>query len=305
LDWDGSERILLADELDIVEAAQRALQKAKEEPETALTTLADSILDETFGITWAHVLRLSSSAAMGETLKKIASQNVYSPVTGVRSSAQKAAERVKRDPDLLPLFIQWVESSLRERPQDPRLYMKRDQLLLITATAAEQSPSTFANHADPDLLEPLLLEAVELHNSYVGRKAAISLLGFLRRVTPSVARALQAAMRDVPAVQRGALDAALRFRKLDGDILEKLFLGLYHESAAAAYATAQLLAALGQSDQTRPPQRRQILTALAEAIRDPRSRRPLHLWHVDARVPALPRLDQALYRSMMQVAGMS
>ena len=34
------------------------------------------------------------------------------------------------------------------------------------------------------------------------------------------------------------------------------------------YATARLLAALGRSDRTHPEQRRQILRALADAVRD-------------------------------------
>lgn len=265
-DW--TERILLGDELAVMEAARRALEAPCTGPGKSLGDLADEILDDLSGGTWGTVLSLRNTQALWETLEKIANGNLFTS-WGYRPAVYQAAEHAKGKPDLLALLLQWLTEALTKQPQDPRLYRKRNHLLLIIAAAAEQSPSMFANHADPDLLEPLLLEAVELHNSFVGRKAAISLLGFLRRVTPSVAEALQTAMRDVPAVQRGALDAALRFRKLDGDILEKLFLGLYHESAAAAYATAQLLAALGQSDQTRPTQRRQILNALAEAIRSP------------------------------------
>lgn len=131
----------------------------------------------------------------------------------------------------------------------------------------------------------------------------MTLLGFLRRVTAEGVQALHAALKDVIYVQQSALDAVLRFRRLDGEILPLLFEGLYHPSAMTGYATAQLLAALGRSDRTYPEQRRQILRALADAVRDPRSERVVHFGYVNARVPALPRLNHSYYRAMMQVAA--
>lgn len=60
----------------------------------------------------------------------------------------------------------------------------------------------------------------------------------------------------------------------------------------------------GRSDRTRPELRRQILLSLAKAAREPRSRRAVYLWYVDAGVPDVPRLDQAFYRAMLKVGGL-
>jgi hypothetical protein len=72
----------------------------------------------------------------------------------------------------------------------------------------------------------------------------------------------------------------------------------------AAYATAQMLTAIGRSERTLPEQRREILPALAGAIGHPGSRRIVHFWYVDASVPGQPRRADTFYACMLKVAGM-
>ncbi len=77
---------------------------------------------------------------------------------------------------------------------------------------------------------------------------------------------------------------------------------LQDESAATAYAAAQVLAALGRSAET-PQRRAKITAALAAALRDPRSRRGVYVLGAKQAIQYLGRLDEALYRGLVQVTG--
>jgi hypothetical protein len=295
-------RISTAGPLELVQAARQALEQREGLPDGQVVALADDLLQQLFSTSFADILRLDPEAIKRE-MKAVAALSLYSPTPDMQRAIREAATQLKEDQDLFRFALRWLAKLLQDSVQDPRFDPKRYHLLLLMAAAAELSPATFSNLADPEELEPLLILAAKCHNSYPGRAAAVTLLGFLRRVTPEGVQALHAAMKDVIYVQQSALDAVLRFRRLDGEILPLLFEGLYHPSAMTGYATAQLLAALGRSDRTYPEQRLQILRALADAVRDPRSERVVHFGYVNARVPSLPRLNHSYYRAMMQVAG--
>jgi len=295
-------RISTAGPLELVQAARQALEQREGPPDGQVVALADDLLQQLFSTSFADILRLEPEA-MKREMKAVATLLLYSPTSDVHRAIREAAAQLKEDQDLFRFVLLWLTKLLQDSVQDSRFDSKRCYLLLTMAAAAELSPATFSNLADPEELEPLLILTAKYQSSYSGRAAALTLLGFLRRVTAEGVQALHAAMKDVTYVQQSALDAVLRFRRLDGEILPLLFEGLYHPSAMAGYATAQLLAALGRSDRTYPEQRRQILRALADAVRDPRSERVVHFGYVNARVPALPRLNHSYYRAMMQVAA--
>jgi hypothetical protein len=300
----SSHRIYKTGPLELVQAARQALERREELSDHDLVALADKLQRDLFSTSFADILRLDPEQMKTE-MKSIASKLLYAPAgLEFERALRAAAIALKENHDLFRFALLWLQKMLQNSAQDPRLEPTRYYLLLILSAASELSPATFSNLADPEELEPLLIQASKYHDSYPGRAAAVTLLGYLRQVTPEGFQALHSALKDVGKVQQSALEAVLRFRRLDGDILPLLFEGLYHPSAMMGYATAQLLASLGRSDHTLPEQRRQILEALAAAVRDPRSERVVYFGYVNARVPALPLLNHAYYDAMMRVAGL-
>ncbi len=63
-----------------------------------------------------------------------------------------------------------------------------------------------------------------------------------------------------------------------------------------------MLAALGRSPET-PHRRAEIVAALATALRDPRSRRGVYALDAEQKIQYLGRLDEALYRGLVQITG--
>lgn len=172
------------------------------------------------------------------------------------------------------------------------------------AIMAKVSPMTFTAQANPDELEPLLVDIVERNLSWSSRQAAMFLLGHLRRVSKSVTRALKLAMQDVYVVQEAALTAVNQFRQLDGDILSELFDGLKSESATYAQATIQLLMALSQAEATSAADRRRILATLAAMAGKAEARRPVYalIGKSKLRIEFVERLDQAAYRAIFFIS---
>ncbi|MDW8319537.1 MAG: hypothetical protein RMN53_17060, partial [Anaerolineae bacterium] len=186
--------------------------------------------------------------------------------------------------------------------------------LAVTAAVAEALPAHFQRRADPERLERWLVQAARDAGSFNIRRFALTALSHLRRVTPAVAEALLAALRDAGEVQQDALAAAERFRLAAGDVVPALAATLHDESAATAYAAAQVLAALGRGEGA-AGRRPAIVEALAAALRDPGSRRGVYvlggaqnityLGRLDEKqnITYLGRLDEALYRALVQVTG--
>jgi len=175
---------------------------------------------------------------------------------------------------------------------------------IVTACAgvvAERLPGQFAQQAGDRQLERDLLAAMNDPNSFSVRRFAFSALSRLPRVSEGVLRALPLAMRDVEKVQQDALHAVVHFRRVEGDLTAALIETLFHPSAAVAYAGAQLLEALGRSEKTTAAERRAMLLALAQAVRDPRSRREVCIQDGE-NIRHLGQLDHLLHRALLRIA---
>ncbi|MDQ7029788.1 MAG: hypothetical protein Q9O62_08440 [Ardenticatenia bacterium] len=198
-----------------------------------------------------------------------------------------------------PRLLERLEIALVDGEGD---WPPRRIALAVVAAVAEALPARFRRRADPARWEGLLTRATREAESFSTRRFALTALSHLRRATPAVAEALRAALRDVGRVQEDALAAAERFRLAEGDLVAALAEGLYDESAAAAYATARLLAGLGRARESTAEQRQAILRALAAALRDPRARR--HVYVLErGEIKHLGWLDEALYQALVQVVG--
>jgi hypothetical protein len=180
-------------------------------------------------------------------------------------------------------------------------WAERRMALAFTAAAAEAASGAFAKRTDPDRLETLLIRAVDDANSFNVRRFSLTALGHLRRVSPGVVTALRRALRDVSRVQQDALAAVTHFRRIEGDLTPALAAGLADESAAAAFAVARGLEALARTESTTPAQRQAILTALADAIRNPTTQREVYVLEGNT-IKHLGRLDQLLHQMLVRLA---
>jgi hypothetical protein len=316
----GIDRQMLRDEpvlqggaREVVRAAQAALGQKADERDAI--DVAEAALLRDHATTLAALLELPPEQ-LRKQLAEAAANNLFITVEARKylAEARQAAAPVKNNKALFQLLLRWLRRSLHGATSEPPLYRKGPSLLLAVAGAAAAEPVTLLNLVteDPQLagLETLLVDAATRFRSRAGRCAALTLLGYLRRATRDVLSAMQSAMTDSQDVRDGALLAITHFRQFDGADLDALTgrsettTGLYHDSAMAAFATAQLLVALARGERTTAAQRAQILAALADAIRHPRSRRVVHFGYTDAQVPDMPRLDQAFYRALVSVAGL-
>jgi hypothetical protein len=295
-------RLLPATHQHFIDVIQTVVTAPAAEGNPDLVRRARELLWERHGTSYADILN-SEPAAVARRLKDVAASLYYSTKLG---KIRAAAEAIRDNPEWLKLLLRWLVTALQEGVRDPDdpFTPERSTLLELAAAAAQFSPATFASLADPDEFEPFLYLTIRHHNVFTGRAAAVRLLGYLRRISPRVVEALHHALRDVTQVQEAVMDAAPLFRRLDQTLLRRLFEGLDDPSAMAAYATAQMLTAIGRSERTSPEQRRQILHALATAIGHPGSRRTVHFWYVDSSVPGQPRLADTFYDCMLKVAGM-
>ncbi len=175
--------------------------------------------------------------------------------------------------------------------------------LASLARCAEAMPQQF-NRSAADLTQ-LLLQASRDAGSFNSRRFAITCLSYLRVITPEVLAALLRLTGDTEEVQQDALAAAARFNRLDPSLGEalpaELTAALTGPSVLRARTAVRLLQALGTSHaaQATPGLRRQIVLALAAALQDPGSRRPV--WVSTEKTDGT--LDQDLYQALLRVAG--
>ncbi len=224
-----------------------------------------------------------------------------------------AAECVEAEPALFDRLTDWLDQRLRQNVQEdiPDSLLLSD-LLCVVAAAAERLPNTFYNKVRPmEVLQKKLREAAEWHNSYPGRQAALVLLSYLRTINPRVLAALRAGIRDVIHVQTVALGSVDRYRDVGEDFLRTLFRDLYDPSAAVAFATGQMLAAVARNIHLAPELRQLVVEALATAVDDPRSCRGVYRmieeWRQDQgnvyRIRYQGQLDALLYESLVKLSG--
>ena len=199
---------------------------------------------------------------------------------------------------LWPLLVEALRSALAAGS-----WQRHRIALAGLARAAEAMPQQF-NRSAADLA-PLLLQASRNVNSFSSRSFAITSLSYLRVITSEVLTALLRLTGDTEIVQKDALAAAARFNRLDPSLGEalpaELTAALTGPSALRARTAVRLLQALGTSHaaQATPGLRRQIVLALAAALQDPGSRRPVWV-SVDETDGTL---DQDLYQALLRVAG--
>lgn len=134
--------------------------------------------------------------------------------------------------------------------------------------------------------------------------AVMKLLSFLRKTTRRTGEALRAAVRDVQYVRQEALQATYRFRSIDSAILPHIFQGLTDSDCMVAYATVQLLKALGRNDKAEEKDRQKILEALAIAAQDSSAQRLVEPAYTPSKIPAMPLLRDKTHDAMMEIMGL-
>jgi hypothetical protein len=174
----------------------------------------------------------------------------------------------------------------------------RRMTLALVAACAETMPTTL-RQAGEGKLELLLVRGTVDAESHNSRRFALTALSYLRTVTAAVVPALLAGCQDTETVQQAAIDAAGRFQRIEGDLLPALLPALTGESTSTAYAVAHLLGALGTSAAgTSAGLHERIITALVDALKDPRSKRAVTIAGQDKGT-----LENVLYDVLLQVAG--
>jgi hypothetical protein len=272
---------------------------------------AYAYIQEKLSCSFCDVLSVEGSEGIQAAMREIAFQQMYVQNENLWERMAEAAEPFKAEPALLRPLVACLSGALSKSVLDEGFYWIRERLLTLTAAVAREVPLTFADliesehEIDRNLLETLLIGAARHHNSYTGRASAIRLLGCMRRVSLPVIEVLQSCMQDVEFVKDAVLDSLPDFRRLESiSLIRHLLRGLHDESALACYATAQLLSKIALFEDTTPSARQEILDGLAEAIRDPKSRRYVYFYYVDGVVPNMPRLDQVFVEAMMLVTAL-
>lgn len=209
-----------------------------------------------------------------------------------------AAALVEAQPELLEGLVLLLMQTASEAS-----WPARRIALGVGAAAAARMPATFARATDPERFESSMVTACEDAWSYSVRRFALSILSHLRWVTPQVVRALRAGLVDVGRVSQDVIQSTARFRRVRGSLVQELEAGLADESAMIAYGTAELLAALGRSQDVDSASRQAIAESLQRAIADPRSRRRIYVLDEDAGIKDRGYLDEACFRALVQVTG--
>ncbi|MDW8147275.1 MAG: hypothetical protein RMJ48_13430 [Roseiflexaceae bacterium] len=205
--------------------------------------------------------------------------------------------------DLLPELL-----TLLHAPLTDETWPAQRIALAALAQCAAAMPERFNDLAATSDLVTLLLAITAHPHSFSARRFAIIALAALREINADVLAALFRLAGDTATVQDDVIAAAQRLNRLHpalGERLpEELVQALTGESAIRAYVAAQVLEALGASAATMitPGLRRQIVTVLADALRDPRSRRSVWRWDGDD-IKEDGTLDQHFYRALLRVAG--
>jgi hypothetical protein len=206
---------------------------------------------------------------------------------------------IESQPALIEDVLQELEIALEEED-----WPARRIALAAVAAVAEAMPARFVQARSPEELEALLVLGTTDADSFNSRRFALTALSHLRVVTPRIVPALLAAVQDMYRVQKDAISAAARFRRVEADALPALVQELYNPSAAAAHTVALVLAELGAGRQAIDEQelRRSIAQALADGLADPDNHREVWLdTGSDIRLEGW--LDETLFSALNRVVG--
>jgi hypothetical protein len=306
----GKDLFLLDLPAALVEAADLAWRTHRDSPKGRVAAAAKQIFEDKK----KPVSRLldEEPEELRQVLKRVG--DLVWPNEPYRDRIRTAAHRVEQSPHLLAILMGWLADELRHDVQDQGywfLFPKSD-LLAVLAVAAEKLPISFLEEARslPDL-GPLLREAARFQNTYTGRQAALILLSYLRRFDAEAKEAVRSGLADVGRVQMTAIEAIGRYREVDRAFLDELVDDLVAApSAAAAYATGQVLAALARNLNRPPEERDAILVALARAVDHPRCRREVYLLESEdpsgnrvETIRHVGRLDQTFHELLLDLNG--
>ena len=295
----------------IIDSAVTALEQKRNDPKTNLLAAAEVAL-------YRHTLSAAKALAeapskIKDTLAQIALSNTSWLGTGgsiFKDASEKYAVLVEDKPEVFNLLLAWLKETLTAEAFNDSYFNKCTLLLADVVVYAERSPSTFAKIADDLELAPLIADAAVRHDKTAGRVAAIRLIGYLNKVSISTVDALQQALLDNQDVRQAAIETFTRLQRVEGEIVDELFNRLYDSSSIVAYTSAQTLSLMGRSEKTKPAHRQRILTALADAVRSPESRRGIYAivgtggdQSSYLRLSFQGQLDQMIFRSLLEVAG--
>lgn len=224
---------------------------------------------------------------------------------------RQAASKFDRNKPAFSTLLEWLAALLQEDPNDPPdtspyLYM-RSNLLSLSAIVARRLPEQFQKAAARlDGLPALLLEVVRHHHTFTGREAAISLLGYLRKVDCLTIEALRRSLIDVAPVQNAALAAAAELREFQNEVLPELEANCQHVSANVRYVTAQLMLALSRNVYLDPSLSGVLGGMLAKSVSEQRHDDEVYLleetdWNF--RIRNVGRLEAALHKALIQISG--
>ncbi|HYU31647.1 MAG TPA: CHAT domain-containing protein [Thermoanaerobaculia bacterium] len=299
---DGAEALV-----DVAESVWNSGSAGESPPRDELLALAERELA-------ARTRRLSETlrqdpAEAAQTLRAIGDIQFASGNYSARITA--AAQRVERNPQVLEFLIDWLALRLQTKLLDPGGFrLLTGEMLALVAASAERLPNTYyAKASGSTLLARKLREAAELHNTFTGRQAALTLLSFLRRLTAHATAALRSGLRDVIDVQATALGTIDRYREIDPDLLPELFRDLHDPSAATGFATGQMLAAIARNAHLDPGLRRLVAEGIAAAIEDPRLQCEVYIilkkQYQEHHIEHQGRLDRILYKVFMELSGLA
>ncbi|MFL5624312.1 MAG: NACHT domain-containing protein [Ktedonobacteraceae bacterium] len=200
---------------------------------------------------------------------------------------------LERHPDLLSVLLVRLQQALTEQE------WPSCRIMLAAVAACTEIMPTAVRQACQGNLEALLIKGTTDTGSFNSRRFALTALSYLRVVTEDVALALLAGCQDIEEVQQDAIAAVSRFQYIEGNPIPILAGALTGESTHTAYAVAQLLGALGISAASEVAGlREQIIEALINALKDPKSQRDVKI-----SLERKGKLVDTLYKALLQVAG--
>ncbi len=278
-----------------------------------LVSQARQLLLERHGVAWQSICA-HEDAEQGLAQLKAVGQTMYTTKASEVERWAYAANAAKtgvQHAGFLELLAEWTVCALAESMTNHAdVHAERARLLELLAGAAMQAPARFHSSAIKPRLQPLLLRAATEQNWYTGRADAVRLLGYMRHLSLALLPALRAALADIAPVREAAMEAMGLFRRMDPEVLPELQTWLSDTSGLVAFATARLLTAIGRHtqiagrhDRAATALRRDIVQMLADAVRDPRSHRPLHFGSNTTPTPSVPQLCDFLFDCLLTVAG--
>ncbi|HZZ79981.1 MAG TPA: hypothetical protein VFE62_15790, partial [Gemmataceae bacterium] len=285
-----------------VAIAEQGLTEARE-----VTRTADEMLRGK-ATTLAQVLATEDEVELFKQLDRIG-DTFYRRLDGSEPESDYGAAVILDNPTAFPVLLQCLTVTLEQGRPESMWFQKTKALLTVTAKALRLLPSAFARHAEPGRLEPLLTRVVRTSEHANSRRAAITLLSHLRRITKRTVEAFLFALRDDMHVQETALQATERLT-LSPEMRASVLQALDDDSAIVAAGAARMLSVIGRQERTPAPVRQEFLAALAAAIQDRKARRAVYRFtghgnkEEDAiRVGRFGRLDQEFYQAVLHITG--